>query len=122
MRRRFALFLRWLGADSDTARVWRMIRRQDRAVASGSGRILPRCISARGAPASRWTASRRPAGGSFSATQRSCAARCGAACERLKAQLRAGLKDRPFAEPSDEQLAVQAENVQWADTRLQERI
>ncbi|MET3144523.1 UNVERIFIED_ORG: hypothetical protein ABIB63_000321 [Xanthomonas axonopodis] len=59
---------------------------------------------------------------SSSATQRSCAARCGAACERLKAQLRAGLKDRPFAEPSDEQLAVQAENVQWADTRLQERI
>lgn len=99
-----------------------MIRRQDRAVAIGGGRILPSCIRARGAPASRWTASRRPAGRSFSATQRSDVAHCVAACERLKAQLRAGLKDRPFAEPSDEQLAVQAEDVQWADARLQARI
>lgn len=59
---------------------------------------------------------------SSSATQGAYAQRCVAACERLKAQLRAVLKDRPFAEPSDEQLALQAEYVQWADARLQERI
>lgn len=59
---------------------------------------------------------------SASAKQDSYDVRCEAAYDRLKAQLRAGLKDRPFAEPSDEQLALQAEYVQWADARLQERI
>ncbi|SOO18021.1 conserved hypothetical protein [Xanthomonas citri pv. fuscans] len=59
---------------------------------------------------------------SSSATQGSYAARCVAARDRLKAQLRAGLQDRPFAEPSKEQLALEAQYLQWADARLQERI
>ncbi|EKU24432.1 putative type III secretion system effector protein [Xanthomonas translucens pv. graminis ART-Xtg29] len=56
-----------------------------------------------------------------SATPGSSAERRSATSDRLKAQLRADLKKRSFAEPSKEQLELQAEYVQWADARLQER-
>ncbi|UKE79226.1 hypothetical protein KM317_08515 [Xanthomonas translucens pv. arrhenatheri] len=57
-----------------------------------------------------------------SATPGSLAERRLVASDRLKAQLRADLKKRTFAEPSNEQEALQEEYMQWADARLQERV
>ncbi|WP_304481934.1 type III secretion system effector XopF1 [Xanthomonas translucens] len=56
-----------------------------------------------------------------SAEPGSSAERRSATTDRLKAQLRADLKKRPFAEPSKEQEELQARYLQWADARLQER-
>ncbi|KPN10580.1 type III secretion system effector XopF1 [Xanthomonas arboricola] len=50
------------------------------------------------------------------------AQRSASAAAELKAQLRARLVDLPFAAPSEEQEALQAAYLEWADARVQERI
>ncbi len=49
-------------------------------------------------------------------------ARSAAAVAEAKAQLRAALEDLPFAAPSQEQRALQASYLEWADARVQERV
>lgn len=50
------------------------------------------------------------------------AERSTAAAAEVKAQLRARLDALPFAAPSEEQTALQASYLEWADARVQERI
>ncbi|KHS36106.1 type III secretion system effector XopF1 [Xanthomonas phaseoli pv. phaseoli] len=50
------------------------------------------------------------------------AERSTAAAAEVKAQLRARLDALPFAAPSEEQAALQASYLEWADARVQERI
>ncbi|WP_372380188.1 type III secretion system effector XopF1 [Xanthomonas sp. NCPPB 1062] len=50
------------------------------------------------------------------------AERSTAAAAEVKAQLRARLYALPFAAPSEEQTALQASYLEWADARVQERI
>lgn len=50
------------------------------------------------------------------------AERSTAAAAEVKAQLRARLDALPFAAPSEEQAALQACYLEWADARIQERI
>ncbi|AVQ05600.1 TPA: hypothetical protein HH295_10930 [Xanthomonas vasicola pv. zeae] len=56
------------------------------------------------------------------AAEETYAQRSASAAAEVKADLRARLEELPFAAPSEEQNALQASYLEWADARVQERI